>query len=143
MRIGVFGTSTGAYLSFAITAKRDDISAYVGRALMTSFDDVVQLLKKIDPQRKFIAPDNYPKELLPVYAAKKVKTPVFLIVGEKDKRTPVWMSKKILSKLKGPKELWIVPNAEHGGANSPEAIAYPEFYIKVVDFYDKYLKVAR
>jgi len=139
-RIGVMGFSTGAYLSFAIAAKRNDIAACVGRALATSFSDILPILKKVSPDRNFLAPENYPSELLPVNAAKKVSIPVFLIVGEKDNRTPVWMSKKIVDKLMGPKELWIVPNAEHGGMNGPEFINYPEFFEKVAAFYDKYLK---
>lgn len=140
MRIGVMGFSTGAYLSFAIAAKRADIAAYVGRALLTSFADILPILKKASPDRSFLAPENYPGEVLPVNAAKKVSIPVFLIVGEKDNRTPVWMSKKIAGELKGPKELWIVPNAEHGGMNGPEFITYPEFFDKTAAFYDKYLK---
>ena len=142
-RIGVMGFSTGAYLSFAIAAKRNDIAAYVGRALLTSFDDLLPILKKVSPDRNFLAPENYPSELLPVNAAKRVTIPVFLIVGEKDNRTPVWMSKKIADELKGPKELWIVPNAEHGGVNGPESITYPEFFVKVAAFYDKCLKGIR
>jgi hypothetical protein len=140
MRIGVMGFSTGAYLSFAIAAKRTDIAAYVGRALLTSFADILPILKQASPDRNFIAPENYPSELLPVNAAKNVSIPVFLIVGEKDNRTPVWMSKKIADELKGPKELWIVPNAEHGGMNGPEFITYPEFFDKVAAFCGKFLK---
>lgn len=140
MRIGVMGFSTGAYLSFAIAAKRKDIAAYVGRALLTSFADILPILKNVSPDRSFLAQENYPIELVPVNAAQKVSIPVFLIVGEKDNRTPVWMSKKIADKLKGPKELWIVPNAEHGGMNGPEFITYPEFFDKVAAFYGKYLK---
>jgi alpha-beta hydrolase superfamily lysophospholipase len=139
-RIGVMGFSTGAYLSFAIAAKRNDIRAYVGRALLTSFDEILPILKKSDPNRNFMAPENYPKELLPIRAAKKVKIPVFLIVGENDDRTPVWMSKAIMAKLKGPKELWVVPGAEHGGVKGPEFITYPEFFNKVADFFDRQLK---
>jgi hypothetical protein len=139
-RVGVMGFSTGAYLSFAIAAKRNDIAAYVGRALLTSFADILPILKRASPDRKFLPPENYPIELLPVNAAKKVSIPVFLIVGEKDIRTPVWMSKKIANELKGPEELWIVPNAEHGGMNGPEFITYPEFFEKVAVFYGKYLK---
>lgn len=139
-KIGLMGFSTGAYLSLAMIAARDDISAYVGRSLMTSFDDLVANLQKISNDRKFTAPEDYPENLIPVYAADKIKIPVFLVVGEKDDRTPVWMTKKIYKKLKGPKELWIVPKAEHGGVKGPEMISYPEFFVKTISFYDKYLK---
>jgi len=139
-RIGVMGFSTGAYLSFAIIAKRKDISAYVGRALMSSFDEILPVLKKSLPERNFVAPEDYPEELLPINAAEKIDIPVFLIVGEKDNRTPVWMSEKIAIKLKGPKELWKVPDAEHSGMKGPEFINYPEFFDRVLLFFDKYLK---
>jgi len=50
------------------------------------------------------------------------------------------MSKEIYKKLKGPKKLWIVPGAEHGGKRGPEMITYPEFFVKTLSFYDRYLK---
>ena len=138
-KIGVFGFSTGAYLSFAIVVKRNDISAFAGRALMTNFNDVIPLLKKIAPNRNFIPPPNYPSELEPINAAKHINIPVFLIVGKKDNRTPVWMSKRIKSEIKSHCDLWIVPNAAHGGANSPEWIEGKEFFNKLSKFFHKYL----
>ncbi len=139
-RIAVMGFSTGAYLSFAVTAQRQDIAAYAGRALMSSFEELIPVLQTSLPERNFMAPVNYPEELLPINAAGKIKIPVFLIVGEKDNRTPVWMSEKIYGTLPGPKELWVVPKAEHGGMNGPEFINYPEFFDRVLVFFDKYLK---
>jgi len=140
MKIGLMGFSTGAYLSFAMIASRDDISAYVGRALITSFDDLAMNLQKVSADRKFVIPENYPANLLPIQAADKVRTPVFLIVGEKDDRTPVWMSKQIYDRLRCTKELWIVPEAEHGGVKAPEVLTYPEFFTKTLYFYDRHLK---
>ena len=138
-RIGIFGFSTGAYLSFAIAAKRNDVAAFAGRALLTSFEDVLPILKSLNPDRNPIAPPNYPEKLLPINCADKVTIPVFLIVGEKDIRTPPWMSKKIMEKLKDPKKLWIVPNAEHGGIKGPEYANYPEFYNRLAEIYKQYL----
>ncbi|MBI4722229.1 MAG: alpha/beta hydrolase [Candidatus Stahlbacteria bacterium] len=139
-KIGLIGSSTGAYLSFAMIASRDDISAYIGKGIITSFEDIIANLHKITPDRKTMATPNYPKELLPLQSASRVKTPVFLIVGEEDKVTPVWMSEKVYEKLNGPKELWIVPGAEYKGEKSPEIITYPEFFVRTLVFYDKYLK---
>jgi len=139
-KICLMGFSTGAYLSFAMMANREDIAAYIGRAIITSFDDLIKNLHKVDPSRKFFVPAHYPQQLLPVNAAKNVKTPVLLIVGENDIRTPVWMSKKVYEKLKNKKELWIVPNAEHGGIKGPEMINYPEFFNKTLLFLNDNLK---
>ncbi len=138
-KIGVMGFSTGAYLSFATFAQRKDISAFCGRALITSFDDLLSVLSTIDSSKTFQAPSDYPQELLPVYAAPDIDRPVFLIVGEKDIRTPAWMSEKIIELLSGQKELWIVPGAEHGGRNGPELYNYPEFFMRVNSFFEKYL----
>jgi alpha-beta hydrolase superfamily lysophospholipase len=138
-KIGVFGFSTGAYFSFAISVKRNDISALAGRALITSFNDVLPILKKLAPHRNFVPPPNYPLELEPINAAEKINIPVFLIVGEKDNRTPVWMSEKIKSIIKNHCDLWIVPNAEHSGVNSPEWIASEEFFKRLTIFFKKYL----
>ena len=70
-RIAVFGWSTGAYLSMAASSKYDNIKAFVGIGLITSFDDVLPLLKQLQTHkdRNFIVPDDYPKELLPVNLA--------------------------------------------------------------------------
>ncbi len=138
-KIGVMGFSTGAYLSFAIFAKRNDISALCGRALITSFDDLLSVLKTVDTARTFAAPPDYPKELLPINAASKIDRPVFLIVGENDIRTPPWMSEKIIELLEGQKELWIVAGAEHGGIRGPEFYNYPEFFDRVYLFFETHL----
>lgn len=138
--IGLVGFSTGAYLSFAVAAERYDIKAYVGRALLTSFDDILPILSELNPARSFKAPGDYPRDLLPVNAASRLTVPVFLIVGENDNRTPPWMSSQIIGKLRGPKELWVVPGAGHGGSEAPEFTNYPEFFERVVSFYDRYLK---
>lgn len=138
-KTGVMGFSTGAYLSFAIFAQRKDISAFCGRAIITSFDELLSVINKLDTTRKFIAPTDYPAQLLPVNAAGRINRPVFLVTGEKDVRTPPWMAEKVIGLLKGPKELWIVPGASHGGKNAPEFYNYPEFFDRVNSFFKKYL----
>lgn len=139
-RIGVFGYSTGAYLSFAMAAQCHDIAALACRALMTTFTDLLNVITPLDTTRNFKAPPDYPSQLEPLHAAEHLKIPVMLIVGEKDIRTPVWMSEQIYNKLTSPRELWIVPAAEHGGMKGPESYNYPEFFIRVAEFFKKYLK---
>lgn len=139
-RIAVFGWSTGAYLSMAAASKYENIKAFVGIGLITSFDDVLPLLKQLQTHkdRNLIVPDDYPKELLPVNLAANYNKSTFLIVGEKDNRTPVWMSKKIYSLLPSKKELWIVEGAEHGGQNGPIK-DFDLFNKKFIEFLDKNL----
>lgn len=139
-RIAVFGWSTGAYLSMAAASKCENIKAFVGIGLITSFDDVLPLLKQLQTHkdRNLIVPDDYPKELLPVNLAANYNKSTFLIVGEKDNRTPVWMSKKIYSLLPSKKELWIVEGAEHGGQDGPIK-DFDLFNKKFIEFLDKNL----
>ncbi len=138
-RIGVFGFSTGAYLSFAMASKSDNVAAYAGRALMTSFAEVAPILKALAPERPLLLPDDYPKNLQPIVVAESITIPVFLVVGEDDDRTPPEMSRRIFAKLQGPKELWIVENAGHGGGKAPEYVNYPEFFNRLAAFFIEHL----
>lgn len=139
-RVGLFGFSTGAYMSFAVAARRGDISALACRALLTSFDDVLPILAKVSPSRTLQVPDDFPIQLLPARAAHDLEVPTLLVVGENDERTPPWMSRHVYENLPGEKELWIVPGASHGGANAPEYVAYPEFFERVSSFLLEHLR---
>jgi pimeloyl-ACP methyl ester carboxylesterase len=135
-RIGLYGFSTGAYLSFAIFSKRIETKAYVGRALLTNFESSVKLLKIKRPEKNIIIPENYPVELMPEKIAGKIEKPCFLIVGELDDITPVSMSLEIFNSLKGDKQLWVVKNATHGGAEGPDFINFKKFMLQLKSFYD-------
>ena len=143
--MGVYGGSTGAYLSFAVAYTNPLVKCFAGRALMTSFDDFLPFIYKVLPDKKGVIkkPENYPENLFPVNIAPKFTKPAFLIVGKKDMRTPVKMSKKIYKNLKTnekDKYLWIVKGAEHGGQYGPEYINFAEWQHKTLVFFDKYLK---
>jgi hypothetical protein len=138
-RLGVLGFSTGAYISFAMAAQRNDISALVSRATITSFDDLLSILSQLDPERAWHAPEDYPENLLPANAAPSITTPVFLIVGQDDERTPVWISQRVYDLLSGPKQLWVVEGAAHGGRQAPELVAYDEFFEKIISFFKQHL----
>ena len=98
-KLAVYGWSTGAYLSMSAASKHENIKAFVAIGLMTSFAEVVPVLMKTQNKDKsnLKVPDDYPKELQPIYLSPKFNKSTFLIVGENDNRTPVWMSKKIYS----------------------------------------------
>ena len=136
--IAVVGWSTGAYLSM-ITAYTDDlVNAFVGRSLPTDFDDFIPLVMKYKnkTRNELLVPEDFPTELMPVHIAPEFGNPLFLIVGENDFRTPVWMSRKIIESVPGttPKELMIVENAAHGGKEDPILIAFDDFIKRTSDF---------
>jgi pimeloyl-ACP methyl ester carboxylesterase len=142
-RIAVFGWSTGAYLSMAAARKYENIKCLIAIGLMTSFDEVIpelnKALKTRDGNRNRIVPNDYVKEIQPIYLAPTFKKATFLIVGELDDRSPVWMSEKIYAQLPDKKELWIIEEAEHGGMKGP----HRDFALlnkRIVEFLDKNLK---
>ncbi|MBE0564509.1 MAG: alpha/beta fold hydrolase [Krumholzibacteria bacterium] len=134
-KIGLFGFSTGGYLAFAAAAMHPEVSAISVRGIITSFDDVLPILREQQPGRAFSSPPDYPRDLLPLNAAPRLSIPVFLIVGEKDLRTPPWMSQRVFENLAGPKELWIVTGATHGGQTGPEFAARTEFFQRLRRFF--------
>lgn len=75
-------------------------------------------------------------EASPLKQVKKCTLPMFFIHGDADTFVPTWMVHPLYEAKPQPKELWIVPGAEH-------AVAYkenPEEYTrKVSDFVSKYI----
>lgn len=140
-RLVVYGWSTGAYLSMAAASKCENIKAFVAIGLMTSFAEVIPVLIKAQHKQEsnLIVPDDYPKELLPISLAPNWNKSTFLIVGEKDDRTPVWMSEKIYSLLPAKKKMWIVEGAEHGGMKGPLR-DFNLFHKRVFQFLETNLK---
>lgn len=140
-KIAVYGWSTGAYLSMAAVSKCDNVKAFVAIGLMTSFDETVPVLMKSQnkDESKLKVPADYPKELQPIHLAPSWNKATFLIVGEKDDRTPVWMSQKIYSLLSAKKEMWIVEGAEHGGMKGPLR-DFDLFHKRVLEFLKTNLK---
>ncbi len=134
-KIGLYGFSTGAYLSFDTFYKRPEIKAFAGRGLMTDFKTAVENIKRV-VNHKIIIPVDYPESLMPVNIASKIDRPCFLIVGELDRRTPVSMSVEIFNKLKGEKQIWVVDNATHGGATGPDFQDFKKFMTQLRTFYD-------
>jgi fermentation-respiration switch protein FrsA (DUF1100 family) len=75
-------------------------------------------------------------EASPLKQVSKSVTPVFFIHGEEDTFTPTYMTNELYKAAASEKELWIVPDADHGKAFdvNPE-----EYFIRVEDFYSKYI----
>lgn len=140
-RLVVYGWSTGAYLSMAAASKYENIKAFVAIGLMTSFSEIVPVLIKAQHKQEsnLIVPGDYPKELQPINLATNWEKATFLIVGEKDDRTPVWMSEKIYSLLPAKKDMWIVEGAEHGGMKGPLR-DFDLFHKRVLEFLETNLK---
>lgn len=139
-KIAVFAWSTGAYLSMAASSKYDNIKCFAAIGLITSFNEVLPVLKQAQKKedRNLIVPEDYPKELQPLYLAPNYNKATFLIVGENDDRSPVWMSEKLYSLLPDKKELWIIKGAGHSVIADNEV--WNKVNERVTEFFDNNLK---
>lgn len=128
------GWSTGAYMSMMTAYRNKAVKGFIGRSLLTDFEDTIPLIMKVKgkTREQLIVPQDFPVHQMPVHIAKRFKKPVFLINGANDKRTPLWMSEKILDLLpeKTPRELMVVPNAAHGDMEDPLLIDFDNFIRK-------------
>jgi len=69
--------------------------------------------------------------------AKVAPTPVLIIEGEGDALIPADNGRKLFAAAREPKELWIIPNADHGGTMVAAGGAYEK---RVGEFFDEHLK---
>jgi len=138
-KIGVFGFSTGGFLSFAIASQRTEIKAIIARGIFTDYEETTPLINKRDPNDIHYYPKDIDK-YSPKRNWNKFTKPIFLIVGENDKRTPKENSIEIISRVQSEiRELWIVKGASHGGKLAPEIIENKLFIEKSIRFYNENL----
>ena len=69
-------------------------------------------------------------------AVKNLRCPVLMIHGEGDTYIKPEMAKTLFERARGPKDLWLVPNAKH---NQALTIAETDYHRRVVEFFDRHL----
>ena len=74
------------------------------------------------------------RQVVPTTAMEQTKTPILLIHGMEDRRTPYWHSLR-LAQANASAVLWLVPRAEHVGASSAEP---REFRLRVLDWFARH-----
>ena len=149
-RIGIYGFSMGGSTAILAAAKTGAFSAVVADSAFTSLRD--QAREAIIgfyhlPAFPFLHLTVLGYELsfqTRVDAVAPVKviaaiapTPVLIIAGEGDKLIPADNGRKLYAAAGEPKELWIIPGADHGGTL---AAAGSEYEKRVGEFFDKHLK---
>lgn len=137
-RIGAFGYSTGAYISFLQFHQKSEIKAVVLRGMFTSYKEASSNLDNLFPKENHIYPKIFDSsKYIADEIDKEITKPVFFIVGELDQRTPPHMSLKLMNEMScNYRSLWIVKGADHGGYLAPEIIQWEEFKSKVLSFFN-------
>jgi fermentation-respiration switch protein FrsA (DUF1100 family) len=149
-RIGIYGFSMGGSTAILVAAKTGAFSAIVADSAFTSLRDQAK-----DAITGFYHLPSFPflqlavlgyelyfqtrvDAISPVSVIATIAPKPFLIIaGEGDKLIPADNGRKLFSAAGEPKELWIIPGADHGGTL---AAAGNEYEKRVGEFFDKNLK---
>jgi dipeptidyl aminopeptidase/acylaminoacyl peptidase len=149
-RIGIYGFSLGGSSAILAAAKTGAFSAVVADSAFTSLRDqareaitgfyhlpsfpflhlaVLGYELYFQTQVDAVAPVTVIAAIAP--------TPVLIIAGEGDDLIPAENGRKLFAAAKEPKDLWVIPHAEHGGTL---VAAGNEYEKRVGEFFDRYLK---
>jgi dipeptidyl aminopeptidase/acylaminoacyl peptidase len=149
-RIGIYGFSMGGSAAVLAAAKTGAFSAVVADSAFTSLRD--QAREAITgfyhlPPFPFLQLAVFGYELYfqtnvdslsPVSVIAAIApTPVLIIAGEGDKLIPAGNGRKLYAAAGNPKELWIIPGADHGGTLAAAGIEYGK---RVGEFFDRNLR---
>ena len=147
--IAAFGFSMGAAVALSGAARIQDIKAVIAESPFSSFNDTVARFAGIFfGVPRFAVPLTLiftrlrlgfdPEECSPIYHIAKISPrPVFIIQAGGDVRMPPSEGQSLFEMAREPKELWLVPQADHGTIFEKE----PEQYQKrILGFYQKWLK---
>jgi fermentation-respiration switch protein FrsA (DUF1100 family) len=147
---GIYGFSMGGSAAVLAAAKTGAFSAVVADSAFTSLRDQAK-----DAITGFYHLPSFPflhlavlgyelyfqtnvDSISPVSVIAAIAPkPVLIIAGEGDKLIPANNGRKLYAAAGEPKELWIIPGADHGGTL---AAAGSEYDKRVGEFFDKNLK---
>jgi fermentation-respiration switch protein FrsA (DUF1100 family) len=148
-RLGVVGYSMGAAVTILAAAREPRIEAVVADSPFATAIEVIsnglRNMFRIPPAPLVAATDlaiaaryGYRiSQIRPVDAvAQLAPRPLLLIHGAADTLIPVSHAHQLFATAREPKELWIVPGAEHCGAYFADRAAYAQ---RVTAFFDQYL----
>jgi len=149
-RIGIYGFSLGGSTAILAAAKTGAFSAVVADSAFSSLRD--QARTAITgfyhlPAFPFLHLAVLGYELYfqtgidtvsPVAAIADISpVPVLIIAGEGDQLIPAENGRSLYDAARDPKELWIIPGADHGGTLAAGGAAYGN---RVGEFFDRNLK---
>jgi len=148
-RLAIYGFSMGAAVALSATPDLPQIRAVIAESPFSSYNKVVtRFAKHFYGIPGFIVPLTYifvrfrlgydPEKCSPLYHVGRISPrPVFIIQGGSDSRMPPSEGKSLYEKAGEPKEIWIVPDADHGEA---QEIASEEYQRKILAFYKKWME---
>lgn len=162
VRIGLFGLSRGACTAFLAAAEEPDICAIVADGAYSSDTTMEYFMRRFATifARVRVVAENHPPAfwklmrmlLFREYGRRSAckfpsvrktlrgidRLPVFFIHGEKDSYIPIFQSQFLYDLARGPKSIWIVPEARHNQCMKTD----PEGYARrIVSFLNEHVSV--
>jgi dipeptidyl aminopeptidase/acylaminoacyl peptidase len=145
-RIGVLGFSMGGAIAAQVAGADDRLRAVV---LEATFADALEQTRWLLGARAGLL-KQWPARLAcwwegmdllgmrPADAVRSISPrPVLVIGGSKDTAVPSWMVQELFDAAREPKELWVIPEAEHGGYDRAAPEEYPR---RIGGFFDRTLR---
>lgn len=149
-KIGVYGFSLGGAIALMQAAHDQRIAAIVADSTFASLkEQVAHTLSTFYhippslfmPLASFLYRIYFMEsmdQVSPIKSVNKISPRALMLIGgEKDTQIPPSSIKKLFGAAKEPKELWLVPDAQHGETISSNQKQYGE---RVVTFFDQHLK---
>lgn len=147
--IGVFGFSMGGSVAISGSVEMPEIKAVIAESPFSSYNETVARFAKIFYGiPKFMVPPTLwftrmrlsfdPEKCSPIYHISKIAPrPIFIIQGGGDIRMPVAEGEALYHAAKEPKEIWVVPGADHGAIQETTPDEYKK---RILNFFEKWMK---
>lgn len=148
-KIGIYGFSMGAATAILTASETRTIKAVVSdSAFITLKDQGIRLLTSAygKPFKILIHPLMWayrfyfaanPGDVSPEkYVNKLSPRPILIIGGERDEQMPASDAERLYTVAGEPKELWIVPGAQHGGTFYASG---KDYFERVGEFFNRHL----
>ena len=152
-RLGAIGYSMGAAIALMAAARRPEVEAVIADSPFATHKSAVEYAVRRTLHIPFVVFDRITDTLLwwragyhfnqvePIREIGKIAPrPVLLIHGLKDSIVDPEDAPKLYEAAGDPKELWLVPDAEHCGVYFVDREAYVE---KMLNFFDLHLRKSR
>lgn len=147
-QMGVLGFSMGGSVAISGSVQLPEIKAVVSESPFASYNaTVIRFAKLFYGVPKFLIPVTIwfarlrlgfdPEACAPIHHIGQLSRPVLILQGGSDARMPVTEGQSLYDAAKEPKQLWIVPTADHGGV---QAAAPEEYKKRILDFFEKWMK---